>query len=158
MISDASLQMVFVHAAYGRSMMAAHRLEQSLLVILSCYPDNFPEKYTAEKIGKMTLGSLVNVFVNCFSPPEELVEELENMIYFRNELAHRISNFIISKTSSIEWHDGIMRELGEIESFFEETNELLSPYVEACYKKLNLSKEKINEIAFSIYPHFRKNG
>lgn len=49
MISDASLQMVFVHAAYGRSMMAAHRLEQRLLAIVSCYPEKLPEKYTAEK-------------------------------------------------------------------------------------------------------------
>lgn len=105
----------------------------------------------------MTLGSLVDVFVHCFSPPEDHVEELDNMIYCRNELAHRISNFIISKASSSEWHDGIIRELGEIESFFEEINELLSPYIEACYKKLNLSEEKINEIAFSMHPHFRKN-
>jgi len=157
MISDASLKMIFVYAAYGRSMMAAHQLEQNLLAIVSSHPEKLPEKYTAEKVRKMTLGSLVNIFINCYSPPEELVEELDNMIYFRNELAHRISNFIVSTASSHKWHDEVISELAEIESFFEETNELLSPYIEACYKKLNISKEKMNEIAFSLYPHLKRN-
>jgi hypothetical protein len=79
------------------------------------------------------------------------VEELDNMVYFRNELAHRISNFIVLKATSHEWHDKVIKELGEIESYFNEAQEILLPYIEVCHKKLNLNEEKISEIAFSLY-------
>lgn len=156
MLSDKSLQMIFVYAAYGKSMMSAHKLELKLLAIVSCYPERLPEKCTAESVGKMTFGALVNLFVKCFNPPEELIEELDNMIYFRNELAHRISNLIILRAKSYEWHEAVIKELGEIDSYFKETREMLSPYIKECHKKLNVTEEKINKIAFVINPYLQK--
>lgn len=156
MLSDASLKMVFVYAAYGKSMMNAHKLELQLLAILSFYSEKLPEKCTAESMNKMTFGALVNLFAKCLNPPERLIDELDNMVYFRNELAHRISNLMILGAKSYEWHETVIAELNEIDSYFKETIEMLSPYIKECYKKMNLTEEKINEMAFVVNPHLQK--
>lgn len=78
------------------------------------------------------------------------------MVYFRNELAHRASEIIARAATYSEWHERAINEFSEIESFFLETKLLLSPYSEKCYEITKVSKEKVYEIAYSMYPGIRE--
>lgn len=153
-----SLQLVLVHAAYGRAMISAHDLEMQLSAILMCHLIGNEVDLTAEQIKRMTLGQLVKKFTNELKPSNVLEEELENMVYFRNELAHRASEIIACAATHIEWHERAIAEFGEIESYFLEAKLLLLPYFEKCYEITKVSKERIYEIARSMYPGIKVGG
>lgn len=156
--SMSSLQLLLVHAAYGRAMISAHDLEMQLSAILMCHLIENEVDLSVEQIRRMTLGQLVRKFTSELKPSSALEEELDNMVYFRNELAHRASAIITRAATHEEWHERAITELGEIESYFLETKLLLSPYFEKCYEITKISKDKIYEIASSLYPGIKVGG
>jgi hypothetical protein len=148
-----SLKMHLIYAAYGRAMMRAHSLEMKLSTILMGHSIKNKRIPAPMKIKQMTFGLLVKTFIQEFRPSDYLEEELDNMVYFRNELAHRISDIVFNAIGGKgEWHEKIIIELSEIESYFAETDELLSPYFQECYEITNTSKETLLNIAQAIYP------
>jgi hypothetical protein len=139
-------------AAYGRAMRMAHLLELKLVVLLMCHAveNNYP--IDRESIKKMTLGALTKEFIAKFYPSNELAEELDNMVFFRNNLAHRISETIISAAVHENWSERVVDELVEIANFFRETINLLEPYMERSYRAMNASEEDLLKIVNRLYP------
>ena len=64
-----SLQLMLVHAAYGRSMIVAQSLESKLIVFLMSHAieNGYPIKNDSLK--KLTMGALVNQFIDKYKPP-----------------------------------------------------------------------------------------
>ena len=151
------LQMLLVHAAYGRAMMAAHGMEMRLTVFLMCHAieNNYP--IALDSIKKMTFGVLVREFVKKYKPSEYLEEELDNMVFFRNDLAHRISDTLTRAAAKDDWCDRVIRELTEIEGYFRETDELLNPYMERCHRITKTTYADLRRIAERIYPGMRRS-
>ena len=107
-------------------------------------------------IKKMPLGALVKRFNNRLSPGDRLSEELDNMVFFRNQLAHRIADTILQCSSSEQWMLKVTEELNEIASLFEETLTLLSPYIEYCCETLGVTHSEVRMLFDSIYPNIGK--
>lgn len=145
------LQLTLVHAAYGRAMLAANSLESELCMYLMCYA--IEGNYAIPKsIKRMPLGALVKEFVAKYAPGDEIEEELDNMVFFRNELAHRIQETIVHATRDTNWQERLIEELGTIESFFNDTEVLLQSYENRVYAALKVSKGALQHIAERIYP------
>lgn len=51
-----------------------------------------------EWLDRLTLGKFISEFTSRLSPSEYPAEELDNMLFFRNELTHRISYARVSAT------------------------------------------------------------
>ena len=150
-------RMYAVFAAYGKAMMSAHTLERRLagLIIASVTDTSLPgaEKTTEiERVGRLTLGQLIKEFNASHSPQEELAEELDNMLFFRNELAHRIADTILAAAVEREWEEHIVQELTEYASMFSETSELLRPYTDAWFANHSIDQHKILEAVLKLYP------
>ncbi|QNN47474.1 hypothetical protein H9L17_04875 [Thermomonas brevis] len=156
-ISVTRLQAFLVDASYGRALRMAHLLESRLVTFLMCHAieNNYP--IDKDGIKKMTLGVLVKEFIAKFNPSEQIEEELDNMVFFRNELAHRISETIISATVHKDWQDRVVKELTEITGYFQETLTLLEPYVERSYRAMNVSEEVLLKIIGKLYPGIKVN-
>jgi hypothetical protein len=141
-----------LHVAYGKALLTSHQLEMRLSMLLQCHAVEHDYPAPQEAIKKMTLGVLVNEFIEKYDPPDSLAEELDNMVFFRNELAHRISSMIVHRTAATDWHDKVMQDLIDIEVFLRDTNELLNPYIEHCYHVLGMTKHQVRRIAQRVYP------
>ena len=76
------------------------------------------------------------------------------MLYFRNKLTHRISEMVLRKGSKADWQERLLRELVEIDSYFRETSGMLNKHVDCWLEKVGLSRKKLVEIAFKLYPDF----
>jgi hypothetical protein len=74
------------------------------------------------------------------------------MVFFRNNLAHRISETIISAAVHENWSERVVDELVEIANFFRETINLLEPYMERSYRAMNASEEDLLKIVNRLYP------
>lgn len=153
----ASERMLLIHAAYGKAMLRAHGLEQSLATLMICHITFAPGDVSAReariaKTKRLTLGPLIDQFVQAFSPDEKLIEELDNLLFFRNELAHRISETILYASREITWEERVIRELTDIQSFFDEVKPLLQPYVDSFQEKIGISEARILELAKTLYP------
>lgn len=144
-------ELTLVHAAYGRAMLAANALESKLCLFLMCHAVE-GDYAIPNSIKRMTLGALVNEFVARYAPGEEIEEELDNMVFFRNELAHRIQETIIYATTDMDWPQRVIEELGTVESYFKDTETLLQPYEERAYSTLKVSKATLQNIAQRLYP------
>lgn len=105
-----------------------------------------------KSIKRMPLGALVKEFVAKYAPGDEIEEELDNMVFFRNELAHRIQETIVHATRDTNWQERLIEELGTIESFFNDTEVLLQSYENRVYAALKVSKGALQHIAERIYP------
>lgn len=152
------LQTILVQAAYGKAMMRAHHLELKLATFLMCHAVENNYKISHDAIKRMTLGVLVNEFINIYAPPEQIEEELDNMVFFRNELAHRISESILLQSVHDDWQQRVIDELATIEGYFRETDILLTPYMERSYSAINITEVDMLQVAKQIYPGLTSMG
>lgn len=149
---DKDIQLTMLHACYGKAVLSAHLLEMRLSLFLVCHAVEHGYGAPHEAIKKMTLGVLVNEFIEKYDPSESLAEELDNMVFFRNELAHRVSSMIFCRAANDDWHDRIIQELIDIEGYFKDTIALLSPYMDNCHRVLGVTKSQLQQIASRVYP------
>ena len=146
-----------VFAAYGRTMLHAHALEFRLATILSVrimFVDA-PEQERENRIKRIresTFGVLIKDFVIECAPNEDIQEELDNMLFFRNELTHRISKTILLAAQKPEWEVRVATELEEMSQMFIETEELLEKFVEELRAKIGWKEEIMQEFAARMYP------
>ncbi|MGN6739603.1 hypothetical protein [Dyella sp.] len=145
------LQLMLVHAAYGRAMMKAHQLEMHLSTLLLCHAIENKLPSGPDHIKRMTLGTLAREFVEKYGPSDYVAEEIDNMVFFRNELAHRISEHIVRATTDEEWHEKFIEELGEVEDMFVDTIKLLGPYMEQCYRFMGATHDDLLAIVNKVY-------
>lgn len=146
------LQAILIQAAYGRAMLAVHHIEMKLVTYLMCYAVENSYSSDNDAIKRMPLGTLVREFVTKFVPSGQIEEELDNMVYFRNELAHRISQTIFHHAAHDDWQQRVIEELATIEGYFHETDELLTPYMERSYGAIKITESDIYRVAQQIYP------
>ncbi len=147
-----------MHASYGRAMLAAHHLELRLSMFLLCSAIERGDPTTCDSFKKLTLGGLIKEFVKRFDPSEKLEEELDNMLFFRNELAHRISDTICRAAIDQGWRERVTKEMIEIEKMFAETNILLNPYMERCHCITKTTDADLKRIIELVYPGIRVAG
>lgn len=150
-------RLLVVHAAYGRAMLDAHSLELTLCTLLfvraAIQEHSESERQNDQsRLERLTLGELMREFNAAYSPSENIQEELDNMLYFRNELTHRISQMILLAATRCEWEARMIEELSEISQMFRETKALLEPFIEDCWKRLGCSDEKMREVMYRLYP------
>lgn len=150
-------KLLLVNEAYGRAMLSAHALEFRLSSLLICKlaTSKNASDSEVEVIKKLPLGLLIKKFTAEFDPSESLLEELDNMLHFRNELAHRIAIMILREALHSEWEGRLILELQQISEYFCETMEMLTPYVQEYTLKLGLTTEKILELGYEVYPGAR---
>jgi hypothetical protein len=150
-------RMLLVHAAYGKAMLCAHGLEHSLATLLICKISlskvlHNQSKAEVAKIKRLPLGVLIEKFAVEFSHSDQLREELSNLLFFRNELAHRISDSIISAAVEVNWEERIISELEEICGYFRDCRPLLAPYIDHFQSQLGLTDENVIELIRVTYP------
>lgn len=148
---------VIVEAAYGRALLSAHALERgvgSLLItnLGRSKLSGLALDEAIEKIKRLTLGPLIERFIQEFKVNDALEEELDNMLYFRNELAHRISDMVLTKAAERGWRRRLARELLEISSYFREAVNMLDEYVDAYLHSIGVPRERLMEIGCMLYP------
>jgi hypothetical protein len=156
-------RMFTVYAAYGRVMMAAHSLERrlaALLVTRAADRRSSKEVFRAEqaKIDHLPLGLLIKRFISEFQPEEQLVEELDNMLYFRNDLAHRISDLVLRAAQRAQWEEKVLTELTDITEYFRETREMLEPYAAEWFAKHAVSEHELLTKALAMYPGIKRGS
>ena len=122
---DFRTRQFLIWAVHGRAMMGAHRLEKKLSLLLvqraidTC-PSNDSLEQAIEAIYRLTLGPLINRFLTEFSASENLAEELDNMLFFRNELTHRISDMALNAADRhTQWTSRLIEEIENIPTFIE---------------------------------------
>jgi len=152
-----------VYAAYGRAMMAAHSLERrlaALLVTRAADRRSSKEIFHAEQaeIDHLPLGPLIKRFISDFQPEERLVEELDNMLYFRNDLAHRISDLILCAARQEQWEEKVFTELTDITEYFRETREMLEPYAAEWFARHSISKHEVLTKVLAMYPGIKRGS
>ncbi|MDO9014738.1 MAG: hypothetical protein Q7U84_08190 [Polynucleobacter sp.] len=146
-----------VQAAYGKAMLHAHGLERLLGTLLICRATFSLECKTTldfriTKVKRLPLGKLIEEFVEAFSPGEELIEELGNLLFFRNELAHRVSDIIIDATTQSNWEEDVVKELEDIHSYFVDFKPLLQPYLNTFQAKVGVTEVQMLELIRKVYP------
>jgi hypothetical protein len=149
--------MYAVYAAYGKAMMAAHSLERQIATLLIVHVTEktvpgLQREEEIDRIGKITMGQLISRFKLAYSPSDELQEELDNMLFFRNELAHRIVDTVLHATMQREWEGELIQELSEWTEMFHATKMLLEPYSEDWFRKHGIDQSKLLQGFLSIYP------
>lgn len=145
---------VAVEAAYGRAVMAAHSLERNLGFLLMTRivgSERRDVELQLNQIKRLPLGLLISRFVEEFGVGEGLQEELDNMLYFRNELVHRISDKTLCKALDSDWRHRLAQDLIEIEGYFRETNVLLEPYIDSWLSAHDLTRSQLLSIGTEIY-------
>ena len=157
---DPHTRLWLVYAAYGQAMLNAHQLEKklsSLLIAREAETSYNAEQHKQifEEIDRLTLGSLVKRFLIEFSPSEEITEELDNMLYFRNELTHRISDMFLNANHHPQWESRLIEEIQNISTYFSETRALLDPYSKAYLDRAGLTPERLVTIGKALYPNIK---
>lgn len=150
--SAENLQMILMHAAYGRAMLAAHHLELRISTFLLCHAIETGADLSIDAVKRLTFGALVKDFVKKFNPSVHLAEELNNMVFFRNELVHRVSDAICRAAINSDWRDKVIKEMIEIETMFGETDALLGPYMERCHRITRTTDADLRQITERLYP------
>ncbi len=149
---DKEVQLLMLHATYGKALLTSHQVERRLALLVQCHAISHGYSVPLEAIKKMTLGMLAAEFIKKYDPSDSLVEELDAMVFFRNELAHRISDMIVCRAATKDWHDKIVRQLIDIDIDFRNTNRLLTPYIENCYHVLGVTEQQLGDIARRVFP------
>ncbi len=150
-----------VYAAYGESMIASHSLEGHLksLLVTHAHDQKLSKlDFDSEKVklDRLTLGQLIAKFCAAFNPTESLQEELENMLFFRNELAHRFAEIVLSAATERNWEVKLVTQLHEWTQMFKETQQLLEPYKAAWLAKHEIDLSSLVERSIEFYPGIRK--
>lgn len=138
-------------------MLDAHGLELRLATLLSVRiffaggpQDEQSKAFT--RIEQQPMGGLIRDFITHYRPPEELMEELDNMLYFRNELAHRISRMILLAARKEGWETLLIKELTEMSEMFNDTQKLLEPFMAEYRSKVGVPEETMHELGRRLYP------
>ncbi len=152
-----------IEAAYGRAVLAAHRLETTLYTLLSVHfsevsGSNKVLCQEREKLSKMTLGNLVERVISEFHISEYWQEELDNMLYFRNRLVHQIATDLSSSFLRHGSKQRIVEELERIRSYFVETDEEMERMLFDCLAAKGITKEKIDKVVTQIMAKAENNG
>ncbi len=79
------------------------------------------------------------------------------MLYFRNRLVHRISDDMLLAALKPGWKDRLIRELGEIEGYFHETNSEIEKMLGDWLVSNGLSWDKLQELATLIWRDVQEN-
>ena len=158
-----SLEIYALDAAYGRAMLEAHTLELFLsnLLILGLVDNGLSkEQYNSEcnKIKKKTMGRLISGVIGKYEVSNYLQQELDNCLFFRNRLAHQISDDIISSHMNGDGKNGIIIELGEISGYFIETKEELEKLINTWLKTKGIKRSKINDLARGLLEKMEANS
>ena len=140
--------------------MAAHSLERrlgALLVARICERALSQSDHATAMAthNRLPLGVLIERFIQEYVPPEDLVEELDNMLYFRNELTHRVSEQVVAACRTAKWEETFIAEMFEITTYFRETNDALRPYTTEWFLKNGLCESEVIEKAITLYPGVR---
>ena len=159
----AKLQSYALQAAYGAAMLKANRLEFCLrtLLIMQLNAKSDDELYKAlSELQRLPLGRLIERVIQAFSIPDYWQEELDNLRWFRNQLAHQIMDDISWNhlLEEDEWE--LISYLNQVGSFYEETIDYVTAMIAAEQKKRSLTKEdqlKFDEL-FSRYIQRLKQG
>lgn len=149
--------MFLVHAAYGRAMLRAHGLERDIATLLICYTTFTPDEVAIReaqiaRIKRLPLGPLIDKFVQAFQPTDDLIEELDNLLFFRNELTHRISEMILHAGHEVAWEERVLKELADIQSYFDEVTPFLRPYMDSFRDKIGIGEDRMRELVKKLYP------
>jgi hypothetical protein len=150
-------RLFLVQAAYGKAMLQAHGFERTLATLLICHATfsrdrRKPLDARIAGVKRLPLGPLIDEFVDAFSPDQNLIGELSNLLFFRNELAHRISDTILGAATQSDWEQQVVRELEEIRSYFVDVRPFLEAYMEAFRFKIGITEEQMLELARKVYP------
>jgi hypothetical protein len=158
------LQKFVLHAAYGKAMLAAHKLERSLIlhIFVETMKSNRSKKISTashyfDRLNKLTLGSLIREATIKCTFSEEEADEWDNLLYFRNHLTHGISELI---TDSFFRHgdtEKVAEELDEIESYFHEMQEKLDSSIFEGFGALGMPKHKILEVVNELIKNKKQN-
>jgi len=159
-----SLKSLALHAAYGYAVMAAHRLELKLVSLAATRrvsnPTSTPSLFDDDLsgLGKPTLGRLIEYVIAEFDVPEQLEEELDNMLYFRNRLVHHISNMILLAARKPRWRARVIRELAEIEGYFHATSREIDKMLDDWLHSTGLSRKKVRGRAKQMWRRIREGA
>lgn len=150
-----------VFAAYGRAMLDAHGLELRLATLLSVQiyltgGSQDEQSKAVTRIEQQPMGSLIRNFITYYRPSDALMEELDNMLYFRNELVHRISNMILLAATKENWETPLINELIEISEMFNNTQKLLEPFMAEYRSKVGMPEEAMLDLGRRLYPGVRR--
>jgi hypothetical protein len=153
---SAQQRFFLVQAAYGKAMLEAHGLERTLGALLICQAtfsaDDGPRREARiARVNRLPLGRLIEEFVEALSPDKHLIEELDNLLFFRNELAHRISDTILGAAAQSNWEQRVVAELEEIRSYFVEAKPLLEAYMETFLVKIGITESQMMELMRKLY-------
>jgi HPt (histidine-containing phosphotransfer) domain-containing protein len=153
-----SLRKYILHAAYGSAVLEAHRLENSLALLLAKklvdQKHNFDDQF--QKIKKLTLGRLIERVLKEFQIPEHWQEELDNALWFRNRLIHEISehaSFVLLKDGDVT---RLVEELSDIYGYFKDTSEYVYGLVFSWFGERGLEKDKILIIVREMIENARR--
>lgn len=142
-----------VEAAYGAAVLKAYQLENSLVLLLTTkLIDEFGDESSdfqkaQEKVKRLTMGRLIDRVLKEFELSDYWGDELDNMLYFRNELVHNISWEIQSSRVEPNGKERLVEYLSEIQSYFVETNTEIMRLVFQWFEEHGISKEKLYKIA-----------
>ena len=160
---DFRARQILIWAVYGRAMMGAHRLEKKLsLLLVERATDTCPSSDLREQaikaIDRLTLGPLIDRFLTEFAPSENLVEELDNMLYFRNKLTHRISDMVLNAANrQTQWTSRLVEEIENISTYFSETCALLEPYSKEWMDGKGITQERLDKVWARLFPNAHIN-
>lgn len=150
-------RMYAVYAAYGKAMMSAHAVERKLAaILLAHYTDTIAPGLTRDTsiqhLDRMTFGQLIKEFVATHGPSDDLAEELDNMLFLRNDLAHRIADTILRATMVREWEEGLITKLMEWDLMFRDASDLLKPFSDRWIQKHDINYDNMLSAVLNLYP------
>lgn len=145
-----------VFAAYGRAMLDAHGLELRLATLLSVRVilaggTEDEQSRTLARIEQQPMGCLIRDFIATYEPSEEIMEELDNMLHFRNELAHRVSRMILFASTNKDWESHLITRLTEMSEMFSDTEKLIEPFMAEYRNKVGVPEATMHELAQRFY-------
>ena len=160
---DFRTRQFLIWAVYGRAMMGAHRLEKKLSLLLvqratDICPSGELRDQEIKAIDRLTLGPLINRFLTEFSASENLAEELDNMLFSRNELTHRISDMALNAADRhTQWTSRLIEEIENISTYFSETCALLEPYSKEWMDGKEITQERLDKVGARLFPNAHMN-
>jgi hypothetical protein len=132
----------------SRLALEAHRLENLISVLLATRIIEKKENYENcfKEIKGLVLGRLIKRLLYEFDIPAYWQEELDNALWFRNKLIHRISDdvsYVILKHGNSA---KLVEELYEIYGYFKETSEYIESLVFKWLDEKGITKEKMQTV------------
>lgn len=141
-------------ASYGSTVLEAHQLENWLVLLLATNElssdkdkvNEFEDSF--KKLKRLTLGQLINRSIIEFNFSEYWQEELDNMLFFRNQLIHDYSWEITSSMMETDGQIKLLEELNNIRSYFSETtDEIKNRVVKIFSDSHGIPRDSIEEVA-----------